>query len=96
MGLIFIFVIIFIFIYLFFELIFFGAFLLKLGACLISMLCLGLFLFLYLIIQHAQSKVQDFKSIVGIVEGPVGHLTIGALICAGVMILLTIGISIFM
>jgi hypothetical protein len=95
-GLIFILVIILIFTCLFFELISFGALLLKLGACLMSVLCLGLFLFLYLIIRHVQSKVQDFKSVVGIVEGPVGHLTMGALICAGVMMLLTIGISTFM
>lgn len=90
------FLIILIFTCLFFEFISFAARLLKLGACLVSVFCFALFLLAYLTLHHVQSKIQDFKSVMMVEEGPVSNLSIGAVICAGVMMLLTILTSILM
>jgi len=81
---------------LFFEFISFAARLLKLGVCLVSVFCFALFLLAYLTLHHVQSNIQDFKSVMMVEEGPVSNLSIGTVICAGVMMLLTILMSILM
>jgi hypothetical protein len=96
LGLIFILFIILMLTCLFFEFFSFAARLLKLGVCLVSVFCFALFLLAYLTVHKVQSKIQDFKSVVGVEEGPVGNLTMGAVICAGIMMLLTMVMSIFM
>lgn len=70
--------------------------LLKLGVCLVSVFCFVFFLFSYLTVHYVQSRIPGFKSIIGVEEGPLGHLSMGVLICAGAIMLLTIVISIFM
>ena len=72
LGLIFTLLIILIFTCLFFEFISFAARLLKLGVCLVSVFCFALFLLAYLTLHHVQSKIQDFKSVIMVEEGPVG------------------------
>lgn len=96
LGLIFTLLIILIFTCLFFEFISFAARLLKLGVCLVSVFCFALFLLAYLTLHHVQSKIQDFKSVIMVEEGPVSNLSIGAVICAGIMMLLTMLMSILM
>jgi len=72
------------------------AFFLRLGVCLLAVLCFAPFIIPTTILHRAQSEIQGFDSIIGIEKGDVTSLCMGTVACAGVMILLTIFMSIFM
>lgn len=73
-----------------------AAFFLRLGVCLLAVLCFVPFVIPTAILHQAQSEIQAFDSIVGIEKGDVTGQCMGAVACAGVMMLLTIFMSIFM
>ncbi|KAF8862719.1 hypothetical protein BDZ45DRAFT_739032 [Acephala macrosclerotiorum] len=79
-----------------FSLLSVAAFFLRLGICLLAVLCFVPFIIPTAILYHVQSEIQGFGSIVGIEKGYVTGQCMGALVCAGVMMLLTIFMSIFM
>lgn len=54
------------------------------------------FLIPYIILRSAQSKIEGLNSIAGVIKGTADGLILGAVICTGAMIFLTIIISRFM
>jgi hypothetical protein len=71
-------------------------FLLRLGVCLLAVLCFVPFVIPTAILHLVQSEIQGLGSIVGIEKGDVTGQCMGALVCAALMMLLTIFMSVFM
>jgi hypothetical protein len=85
-----------IFFCLIFKLIFVATLFLRLGVALLVILCFVPFVMPTTILYHVQSEIQGLGSVVGIEKGDAANQYIGALVCAGVMMLLTIFMSFFM
>ena len=79
-----------------FKLISVTTFFLRLGVGLLAVLCFVPFVIPTAILYHVQSEIQGFRSIAGIEQGDVAGQCIGALVCASVVMLLTILMSFFM
>jgi hypothetical protein len=73
-----------------------ASFFLRLGICLLAVLCFVPFVIPTAILHRAQSEIQGFDSTVGIEKGDVTGQCMGTVACTGVMMLLTIFMSIFM
>lgn len=66
---------------------------LKAGICLSTILCFTSFTIPTAILYHVQSELQGFGAIVRIEKGDVTSQCVGALVCSGVMVLLTTVVS---
>lgn len=71
-------------------------FFLRLGVCLLAVLCFIPFVIPTAILYPVQSEIQSFGSLMEVKKGDAIGKYMGALVCAGVMMLLTIFVSIFM
>lgn len=71
-------------------------FFLRLGVCLLAVLCFVPFIIPTAILYPVQSEIQSFGSHIEVKKGDAASKCMGALVCAGVMMLLTIFMSIFM
>jgi hypothetical protein len=72
-----------------------ASFFLRLGICLLAVLCFVTFVIPTAILHRAQSEIQVFDSTIGIEKGDVTGQCMGIVACTGVMMLLTIFMSIF-
>jgi hypothetical protein len=63
--------------------------LMKVGICLLAILCCFPFAIPTAILSRVESKIQESGPIVSIEKGDAANLSIGALVCAIIMILLT-------
>ena len=79
-----------------FRLISVANFLLRLGVCLLAVLCFVPFVIPTAILYPVQSEIQGLGSFVRIEKGDVAGHCMGALVCAAIMMLLTIFMSVFM
>jgi hypothetical protein len=68
--------------------------LLKVGVGLLCVLCFALFFIPYFTLHSVQSKLMGLDSILGLKEGNVGQLSMGALVCTGLMMLTSTVLSI--
>ncbi|KAH8653984.1 hypothetical protein BGZ60DRAFT_419110 [Tricladium varicosporioides] len=83
------------FLSIFFRIISVVNFFLRLGVCLLAVLCLVPFVIPTAILYLVQSEIQSLGSTIGIEKGDVTSQCIGALVCAAVVMLLTIFMSVF-
>ena len=94
LGLGFLAVMVAIFLITIFRLLSIATFFLRLGVCLLAVLCFVPFVIPTAILYQVQSDIQGLGSIVGIKKGDVASKCTGVVFCAGVMMLLTIFMSI--
>jgi len=85
-----------IFVCLIFKLIFVATLFLRLGVSLLVILCFIPFIIPTTILYHIQSEIQRLRSVIKIKKGDTANQYMGTLVCAGVMMLLTIFISFIM
>jgi hypothetical protein len=85
-----------IFLCLIFKLISVATLFLRLGVGLLVILCSVPFVIPTTILYHVQSEINGLGSVVGIEKGDAAGQYMGALVCAGVMMLLTIFMSFIM
>jgi hypothetical protein len=71
------------------------AFFLRLGFCLLAILCFIPLVIPTAILYQVQSEIQSFDLIIGIEKGDATGQCMGAFACTGIMMLLTIFMSIF-
>jgi hypothetical protein len=79
-----------------FKLLFIVSFFLRLGVCLLAVLCFVSFVIPPAILYPVQSEIQSLGSLIGIKKGDVAGKCLGPLVCAGFMMVLTIFMSFFM
>jgi hypothetical protein len=84
------------FVCLIFKLISVATLFLRLGVGLLVILCFVPFVIPTAILYLVQSEIQGLGSVVGIEKGDAADQCMGALVCTGVMMLLTIFMSFFM